>query len=94
MKSKRKFLGGGLCVLILFAISVPALYAAEVVIKGTVTEEGIVADDGQVYAVADNDVGKELMDLINKTVEVAGTVEEKDGKKIITIIDFEVIESD
>lgn len=80
--------------LILFAISVPALYAAEVVIKGTVTEEGIVADDGQVYAVADNDVGKELMDLINKTVEVAGTVEEKDGKKIITIIDFEVIESD
>jgi len=66
--------------------------AAEVTITGTISEEGIVADDGQVYAVAKNDKGEELMELVNKKVQVTGTVEEAEGKKVITITDFEVIE--
>jgi outer membrane usher protein FimD/PapC len=69
-----------------------ALLAAEVTITGTISEEGIVADDGQVYAVAKNDKGEELMELVNKKVQVTGTVEEAEGKKVITITDFEVIE--
>ena len=48
--------------------------ADEVTITGTVSEEGIVADDGQVYAVAENDKGEQLMDLVDKKVRVTGTV--------------------
>jgi len=93
MKRNRRFLIVGLCAFVFVAMMfATALLAAEVGIKGTVTEEGIVAEDGQLYVVADNVVGKELMELVNKKVEVFGTVEESGGKKIITVTDFEIIE--
>jgi len=93
MKRNKKFLAVGICALLLVAmLAGTALLAAEVTITGTISEEGIVADDGQVYAVAKNDKGEELMELVNKKVQVTGTVEEAEGKKVITITDFEVIE--
>jgi outer membrane usher protein FimD/PapC len=93
MKRNKKFLAVGICALLLVAmLAGTALLAAEVTITGTISEEGIVADDGQVYAVAENDKGEELMELVNKKVQVTGTVEEAEGKKVITITDFKVIE--
>jgi hypothetical protein len=68
-----------------------ALLAAEVTITGTISEEGIVADDGQVYAVAENDRGVELMGLVDKKVRVTGTVEEREGKTVITVTGFKVV---
>ena len=83
----------GICALFLVAIvSATALLAAEVTITGTISEEGIVADDGQVYAVAENEKGQEMMGLVAKKVKATGTVEEQDGKKVITVTAFEVIE--
>ena len=83
----------GICALFLVAIvSATALLAAEVTITGTISEEGIVADDGQVYEVADNEKGQEVMELVAKKVKATGTVEESEGKKVITVTAFEVIE--
>lgn len=93
MKRNKKFLAVGICALLLVAmLAGTALLAAEVTITGTISEEGIVADDGQVYAVAENEKGDELMDLVNKKVRVTGTVEEREGEKVITVTGFEVTE--
>jgi hypothetical protein len=45
-----------------------------------------------VYEVADNEKGGELLELVDKKVEATGTVEERDGKKVITVTDYQVIE--
>ena len=66
--------------------------AGEVTITGTISEEGIVADDGQVYSVAENDKGEQLMDLVDKKVRVIGTVEEREGKMMIEVTSYEVIQ--
>jgi outer membrane usher protein FimD/PapC len=93
MKRNKKVLTVGICALLLVAmVSATALLAAEVTITGTISEEGIVADDGQVYAVAENEKGEEMMELVDKKVKATGTVEEQDGKKVITVTAFEVIE--
>ena len=92
MKRNKKFLAVGICALLLVAmLAGTALLAAEVTITGTISEEGIVADDGQVYAVAENDKGDELMGLVNKKVRVTGTVEEREGKTVITVTGFKVV---
>ncbi len=93
MNRNRWFLAVGICALLLVPmVSATALLAAEVTIKGTISEEGIVADDGQVYAVAENDMGEELMELVDKKVQVTGTVEESEGKMMIEVTSYEVIE--
>ena len=93
MKRNKRILTIGICALLLVAmVSATALLAAEVTITGTISEEGIVADDGQVYEVADNEKGQEVMELVAKKVKATGTVEESEGKTVITVTAFEVIE--
>ena len=93
MKRNKKSLAIGICALLLIVmVPATALLAAEVTITGKITDEGIVADDGQVYAVAENDKGDEMMELVDKKVKATGTVEEKEGAKVITVTAFEVIE--
>jgi len=93
MKKRGILLAVIFCALALIAMmSSTAVLAAEVKIKGTISEEGIMADDGQVYEVADNEKGGELLELVDKKVEATGTVEERDGKKVITVTDYQVIE--
>jgi hypothetical protein len=67
--------------------------------KGTVTITGtvnddyqIVADDGQVYEVGQNEKGDEVVDLAGKRVKATGTVEESEGQKTINITSYEVVE--
>jgi hypothetical protein len=65
----------------------------EVTITGTVTDQGdIVADDGKEYVVADEDMRKELMGKVDKKVKATGTVEEREGKMVIEVTSYEVIE--
>ena len=58
---------------------------------GKVTAVKIVADEGE-YLVADNDKGKELLALVDKDVDVSGTIKSNGGNKTITVTSFEVIE--
>ena len=93
MKRNKKFLAVGICALLLVGmVFATAVLADEVTITGTISEDGIVADDGQMYDVAENDKGEELMELVNKKVRVTGTVEEREGKTVITVTGFEVTE--
>ena len=67
--------------------------AGEVAITGTVTDQGdIVADDGKEYVVAGEDMRKELMGKVDKKVKATGTVEEREGKMMIKVTSYEVIE--
>ena len=94
MKRDKKYLFVGLCVLIIAAfLSGTAISGKTMTITGTVNDNyQIVADDGQVYEVADTEKGVEVVDLVGKKVKVTGTVEESDGEKVITITSYEVIE--
>ena len=77
---------------VLFSAQV-AFTAEEVSIVGIVTEQGIVTYDGQVYAVVENNMGKEVMRLINRRVEVIGKIIERgDGRKIIEISNYGISE--
>lgn len=65
----------------------------EVTITGKVTEQGgIVAADGKEYVIAGEHMREELMGKVDKTVKATGTVEEREGKMLITVTSYEVIE--
>ncbi|MFC1857121.1 hypothetical protein ACFL9U_03730 [Thermodesulfobacteriota bacterium] len=51
----------------------------------------IVAKDGQIYEIAENEPGDEVSRLVHQTVKVSGTVVNIDGVKLITVASFEVV---
>jgi hypothetical protein len=70
-----------------------AFATEEVTIVGIVTEQGIVTYDGQVYEVVENSMGKEVMRLLNRKVEVVGKIIERgDGRKSIEISNYGISE--
>jgi len=93
MKKKKRFLFMGLCAMIIVTFLSGSAFSSETVtIAGTVNEDyQIVADNGQIYQVADTEKGDEVIDLVGKKVKVTGTVEESDGEKVITVTSYEVI---
>ena len=93
MKRDKKYLFVALCAMIIIAfLSGTAISGKTMTITGTVNDNyQIVADDGQVYEVADTEKGVEVVDLVGKKVKVTGTVEESDEGKVITITSYEVI---
>jgi len=67
--------------------------ATEVTIVGTVDSSGkFTSEDGQAYAIADNDMGQELMKMVDKRVEVMGAVLEQEGSRTITVSEYKQIE--
>ena len=89
MKRKKRTLVIALCTLVFVTMLIaPAVYAAdEVTITGVVfSSEGIIRTaDGQEYTIAVDEMGVDLIAEDRKKVEVRGTVEEKEGKKIINV---------
>ena len=51
----------------------------------------IVAKDGQIYEIAENESGDKVSKLVDHTVKVSGTVVKIDGVKLITVKFFEVV---
>ena len=67
--------------------------AAEATISGELTSEGtILAMDGQEYSIA-GDKAEEVQKNIGKKIELKGTVEEKEGKKIISVLEYKLLPS-
>jgi hypothetical protein len=93
MRKNKRYLFVGLCSMIIIAfLSGTAIPEKSMTITGTVNENyQIVADDGQIYEVADTEKGAEVVDLVGKKVKVTGMVEESNGEKVITITSYEVI---
>jgi hypothetical protein len=50
----------------------------------------IIADDGTVYSIVENEKGDELAAMVGETVQVTGTVQDEDGEKTITVESFVV----
>jgi hypothetical protein len=108
MKPNRNLLMALLCAFVIAAVFIaPALYAAEESTtvtgsvmavknaKGKVTSMSIQTDQGEKYMVATKKgKGKEFMKLADKKVEATGMVKESKGRKIITISEYKVLESE
>ena len=56
----------------------------------------IVSTDDDEYYVSQNKLGKNLANLLDEDVEVTGilTIDEEDGAKYITVMDYEVLDLD
>jgi len=95
MRGNRKTLVSCLCVIAFVAMIVaPALsWADDATVTGMVSSEGILqADDGANYVINADEKGDSLIKEAGKKVKVVGAVEEKEGKKIITVSNYEKME--
>ena len=63
--------------------------SGEITITGTVNEAGvIITDDGHQYVIADDDMGENLTTVLDKRVKVTGIIEETNGQKVMTVIEY------
>lgn len=90
---KRKLVIGILTLALLAFVCSPALSGTTMTITGTVNDESqIVTDEGKVYDIGDTEKGGEVVEMVDKKVKATGTVEESEGKMIISITEYEVVE--
>ncbi len=69
-----------------------AMQDQELMITGTINNASQLVDkDGQIFDVADNQQGKELVTHVGLKVQVKGTVMESEGKKQISVSAYEII---
>ena len=62
-------------------------------ITGTlVSGDQLMADDGQEYMIDEASAAKDLDQMVDKKVEVKGTVMEKDGKQVLQIESIKPVE--
>jgi hypothetical protein len=63
-----------------------------IMITGTINNSNQLVDkDGQIFGVADNEQGKELLSHVGMKVQVKGTVMESEGNKLITVTAYEIL---
>ena len=93
MKSEaKKTIVGILAILTAILLYSPDCWADEVTLIGEVNDAQQIVADNQLYEVADNELGDDLVyNYIMERVKVTGFVEEKDDMKIITVMSFEVV---
>ena len=94
MKRKKSIVAVSVIAFLMVSMFLSTNVLAEgITIKGEVNDNyQIVAEDGQIYEVADTDKGTEVvLQHTGKIVKISGTIEESDeGGKIITVISYEV----
>ncbi len=82
-----------LAVLVLTLVLAIPVLAVEMTVIGTVNDiSQIVTDEGNVYEVADTDMGNDLLNHPGEKVEVTGTISEEEGVKIIRVAAYMVLE--
>ena len=82
-----------LVIMTMIAMPLAAVSSEQITIIGEVNESyQIVANDGQIYEVADTDAGIDLIDnQIGQKVKVTGTVEEENEIKTIAVEFYEIL---
>ena len=71
--------------------AVPSM-GQEIMITGMVNNASqLVAKDGQTFQIAETKAGMELSSYVGMKVQVKGTVMEKEGKKHITVSNYDII---
>lgn len=94
MYRKNRFSGvlvaGLLMSIMMFSLQATA---AEVMVVGMVNDSyQIVTDDGETYAVADTEVGNEMLDQVGKKVEITGTIEGDGDDKVLTVASYRIVD--
>ena len=94
MSIYRKIFIGLVCVAFLGAGTGAIVFAADAMkITGTVNDDGqLVEDSGQVYEIADDEVGSQVMEHSGEKIAIEGMVEEDEGTKVIFIKSFKLIQ--
>lgn len=95
MNKKSKWIARGTIFVLSLALMFSGqVFADEVTIVGKVNDNyQIVTEDSTVYEVAETEMGMDLLNHVDKTVKVTGTIVEEEGVRIITVTFFEVIEN-
>ena len=92
-RNGKKLVIGLLALAFVAFLAGPALSGGTVTITGTVNEDyQIVTDDGKIYDVVDTEKGDEVTENVDKKVKATGTVEESEGKMMISITEYEILE--
>ncbi len=68
----------------------PCAAESAAMITGKITGNQLVGDK-HAYDIAETEKGKELLTHADQKVQVTGTVMESEGKKVITILHYEII---
>ena len=69
------------------------LAGSTVKITGIVNDDGLlVEDNGQIYEIADDEVGAQAMEYSGEKIAVEGMVEEEEGSRIIVIKSFKLVQ--
>lgn len=64
----------------------------EIMITGTINNTHQIVDrGGRIFSIADTQEGKELVSHVGMKVQVKGTVGESEGKRWITISNYEIV---
>jgi hypothetical protein len=87
MKKNCKAFTGIVCMVFLgLGVISLAVAADEVRISGTINDDGQLVDEsGQVYEIADEGVGAEVMEYSGEKLSITGMVEEEEGTRFIVI---------
>jgi hypothetical protein len=92
-KNGKKWVIGILALALVAFFAGPALSGDAITITGTINEDGeFITDDGKTYDVVDTEKGDEVVEMVDKKVKATGTVEESEGKMMISITEYEVLE--
>jgi predicted porin len=90
MKCIKKMFWAAVCMSLFFST---AIAQQAVTVVGTVNAAGqIEGQDGKIAEIAVDEKGSRLLQMVGKKVNVTGTVDEKDGTRIITVQEFQVSE--
>ena len=88
----KKVIVGFLATMTAIFFFLPDCWSDEVTIIGEVNDTHQIVADNQIYEVAENALGDDLVyNYISVRVRVTGFVTEKDDMKIITVKSFEVV---
>ena len=92
-RNGKKLIIGILALALVAFLAGPALSGDAMTITGTINEDGqVITDDGKAYDVVDTEKGDEVVEMVDKKVKATGTVEESEGKMMISITAYEVVE--
>jgi hypothetical protein len=92
MKLKKITVAMSFMLALVFWLSVSPCRTEDATIIGEVNDTQQVVANGQIYEVANNKAGDDLVaNYISAKVKILGTIEEKEDIKIIHVISFEVV---
>ena len=93
MRKKILILSGLISFLFVAFFAGVAVSEENVLLVGTITDNNqLIDNNGTKFEIQDSEQGKALSALVGKKAEVKGTVMENEGKQMITITSYKLIE--